>query len=174
MNTQHRTVGYIITAICVIIPAFVIIIYAMHALDFPHVKSNGYPYAKEELFVGESNPDTIGEPYYIGIDHIISDSSDQMIIRTEYGELYLYYDANSDFSQAIPSDINNMIEVFFVYCGWDEFLGIPYGTFLGARDTENHGTDLPAYKEVRINYTSIITAAQNTGMKTPEPLPAQE
>ena len=152
--------------ICIFVSAVIV-----HVADIIPVRSNGYPYAKKEIFVKELDSENVGNPYYININSIICYASDKMIAYTEYGELFLYRDYDNDFGQGVLSDYGDMIEVFFVYSGWDESLNIPCGIFLGVRDEENNGTDLPAYSEAYRYYTEKLVCNSYGKEITPLPLP---
>ena len=127
--------------------AAVITILVLHSFSFRPVPSHDYPYVKEQLFSKGTCTDLLGEPYYIVIKEL-SPSENSLIVSSEYGEIWLGLDEDAPFSHEFPESFAGMTEIFFVYCGWDDALNMPWGYYLGAADSENRVIDLAAYKEV--------------------------
>lgn len=163
MRMMKKTTYVVGTLLCVLVIALVIM--AVKSFVLVPVSSHDYPYVNKGVFRPETFNSHIGEPYYAVKEDILQNTSDDyMMITTEFGQIKLSLDSTAPLAVKYPESFENIIEIYFVCLGWDNDLNMPLGYYLGAADSENYTTDLPAYNEARNYYSAENqTRAGETG-----------
>lgn len=134
-------------------------------------KIRDYPCAPGEIFAAATKENPQGEPMYIQ-GQIVGVVENQIQVDTQGGTLNLVVDEEGGFHMnGMPEVSSETVNVFFVYMGWDDTLGLPWGYYLGTMTEQEQGADLADYNEVRGYYESELYYAEHGGAANVTPMP---